>query len=329
MEQWLPRLWDEVRSGQVESAFYRGGRREVCQVRQRALEESASVLRHGGSYVISGGCGGLGLLVAQHLARTRSANLVLLGRSGLDEAKQQAIASLEQLGSRVMYVQADVCDRAALEEGLRAAEARFGALHGVIHAAGVVGNSSVFDKEDWRFEAVLAPKIAGTLALDEAIGDRALDFVCYFSSSAALLGDFGACDYAIANRFLMAHAQHRNERCGRGECSGKTVVINWGLWQDGGMGMGGSEATRMYLKSSGQRALGSVEGAGDVRAVAGPGLCAAPGAGGSAEPGAPLPRIGNFRVGGFNRCLRGAGDIAWQRRPCGAEGAERCAMREL
>ena len=258
--QWLPRLWDELGSAQAESAFYRSGRREVCQVRQRALEESASVLRHGGSYVISGGCGGLGLLVAQHLARTRSANLVLLGRSGLDEAKQQAIAALEQSGSRVMYVQADVCDRAALEEGLRAAEARFGALHGLVHAAGVVGGGTVFEKEAWRFDAVLAPKIAGTLALDEAIGDRALDFVCYFSSSAALLGDFGACDYAIANRFLMAHAHHRNERQGRGECSGKTVVINWGLWQDGGMGVGGNAQTHMYLKSSGQRALGSVEG---------------------------------------------------------------------
>ena len=89
---------------------------------------------------------------------------------------------------------------------------------------------------------------------------QALDFVCYFSSSSAQLGDFGGCDYAIGNRFLMAHAHARNALQARGERQGRAVVINWGLWQDGGMGVGGGEQTRMYLKSSGQRALTSVEG---------------------------------------------------------------------
>ena len=260
VDQWLPPLWSELRAEQVASAFYREGKRWVCRVRPRPLEESESLLRMGGTYVISGGCGGLGLLVAQHLARTRTANLILLGRTALDDPKRQAIAALEALGSAVMYVQADVCDRLAIAEGLRAGELRFGALHGVIHAAGISGGESVFEKDAGRFNEVLAPKITGTLVLDEALGERALDFVCYFSSAAAMLGDFGSCDYAIGNRFLMAHAHYRNQRRGRGERQGKAVVINWGLWQDGGMGVGGSQATRLYLKSSGQRALASSEG---------------------------------------------------------------------
>ena len=68
-----------------------------------------------------------------------------------------------------------------------------------------------------RFAEVLGPKITGTQVLDEALGGRELDFVCYFSSAAAILGDFGACDYAIGNRFLMAHAHARNARQERGE----------------------------------------------------------------------------------------------------------------
>jgi 3-oxoacyl-(acyl-carrier-protein) synthase/NAD(P)-dependent dehydrogenase (short-subunit alcohol dehydrogenase family)/acyl carrier protein len=214
----------------------------------------------GGTYLISGGCGGLGLLVAEHLARKFAANLILTGRTALDDGKQQAIARLEALGGAVEYAQADVCDREALEQALRAGELRFGALHGVIHAAGIGGSGSVFAKDAATFAAVLAPKITGTLVLDEVLRDRALDFVCYFSSSAAQLGDFGTCDYAIGNRFLMAHAHVRNALQARGERQGKAVAINWGLWQDGGMGVGGSEQTRMYLKSSGQRALTSVEG---------------------------------------------------------------------
>ena len=260
VEEWLPRLWGELASERFESAFYRDGRREVCRVRQRALENVESPLRMGGTYLISGGCGGLGLLVAERLARKWAANLILLGRSALDDGKRQAIAGLEALGGAVEYVQADVCDRAAVEEALRAGELRFGMLHGVIHAAGIVGSGSVFAKDVERFNAVLAPKITGTLVLDEVLRDRALDFVCYFSSSSAQLGDFGTCDYAIGNRFLMAHARTRNALQARGERGGKAVVINWGLWQDGGMGVGGSEQTRMYLKSSGQRALGSSEG---------------------------------------------------------------------
>ncbi len=260
VDQWLPLLWGELATARFESAFYRDGRREVCRVRPRALESVESPLRMGGTYLISGGCGGLGLLVAENLARKFAANLILLGRTALDDEKRQAIARLEALGGAVEYAQADVCDRAALQQALRGAELRFGALHGVIHAAGVGGGGSVFAKDVATFNAVLAPKIKGTLVLDEVLKDRALDFVCYFSSSAAQLGDFGGCDYAIGNRFLMAHAHARNALQARGERQGKAVVINWGLWQDGGMGVGGSEQTRMYLKSSGQRALTSTEG---------------------------------------------------------------------
>ena len=185
-----------------------------------------------------------------------------------------------------------MCATARAGTGAAGAELRFGALHGVIHAAGIGGGGSVFEKDAERFNAVLAPKITGTLVLDEVLGDRALDFVCYFSSSAAQLGDFGGCDYAIGNRFLMAHAHDRNALQARGERQGKAVVINWGLWQDGGMGVGGSEQTRMYLKSSGQRALTSSEGVEMFERLLGQTAAQHLVLAGQAEPGASLPGTG-------------------------------------
>jgi 3-oxoacyl-(acyl-carrier-protein) synthase/acyl carrier protein len=254
------RLWAELQAEKAESALYVRGRRQVCRVQPESLAPGESMLRSGGTYLITGGCGGLGLLFARHLAKTRGANLILTGRSDLDGVRQERIKPLEALGSEVLYVQADVCDRAGMLEGLKAAEARFGAVHGVIHAAGIRGGESIFEKDVKRFREVLAPKVEGTLVLDEILRGKTLDFICHFSSAAAILGDFGSCDYAIGNRFLMAHARAWNRERERGERAGKAVVINWGLWQDGGIGFGGDARTHMYLKSSGQRALEADEG---------------------------------------------------------------------
>ena len=147
-----------------------------------------------------------------------------------------------------------------MKEALRRGKERFGEINGVIHAAGIPGYQSIFKKEMASFHQVLAPKIKGTLVLEEVMKEEALDFICYFSSSSAILGDFGSCDYAIGNRFLMEFAQYGTHQCCQGRRLGKTLVINWPLWKDGGMGFGEDQTTRMYLKSSGQRFLEAEEG---------------------------------------------------------------------
>ena len=145
--------------------------------------------------------------------------------------------------------------------GLRRARQHFGAIHGVIHAAGVQSRGSVFEKSIDDFQQVLDPKIAGTLVLDQVLRDDNLDFICYFSSSAAMLGDFGACDYAVASRFQAAHAARHNALVAQGERRGRAIAIHWPLWQDGGMGFrGDAQAESFYLKTSGQRALRAREG---------------------------------------------------------------------
>ena len=104
-------------------------------------------------------------------------------------------------------------------------------------------------------------KIKGTLILDELMSEEAIDFICYFSSSSAILGDFGSCDYAIANRFQIAYAHYRNHLRRQGQRQGKAIVINWPAWREGSMDSIDDESSKMYLKSSGQRFLEAEEGA--------------------------------------------------------------------
>ncbi|ABQ27262.1 SDR family NAD(P)-dependent oxidoreductase [Geotalea uraniireducens] len=260
MKTWAQRIRAEYAGGKVRSILYRDGKRYAYRIRPTLQEPGVSLVRAGGTYLITGGCGGLGFLFAADFARKNPVNLVLTGRSPLDEAKKSRIQALEDLGSKVWYLQADVCDVDAMKEGLNRAQERFGRIHGVIHSAGIEDIQSVLEKDMGRFEKVLAPKITGTLVLDELLREEPLDFICYFSSSAAILGDFGSCDYSIANRFQMSYTQYRNGLEKQGLRKGRAVAINWPLWKDGGMSIGDSEKTELYLKSSGQRTLETAEG---------------------------------------------------------------------
>ncbi|WP_096716360.1 SDR family NAD(P)-dependent oxidoreductase [Paraburkholderia acidicola] len=209
----------------------------------------------GRTVLITGGAGGLGLIFARHLAASRGCNLVLVGRSPLDAARRASLQALQAAGSEVLYLSADVADVAAMREVVALARARFGSIDSVIHAAGLQHAVPLADKQADDVRRVLDPKIRGALVLDEVLAAEPLRFVCYFSSSSAVLGDFGSGDYAVANRFLAAYALAREQRRARGECAGRSLAIEWPLWRDGGMGVGDDERTAFYLKTSGQRLL--------------------------------------------------------------------------
>ncbi|WP_146751936.1 SDR family NAD(P)-dependent oxidoreductase, partial [Phytoactinopolyspora halophila] len=255
---WAGVLWDELNGGGADAVLYEGvGSRQVCRVRPVGLDEDCGgVLRRGGTYLITGGMGGLGKIFSDWLAAEYGANLVLVGRGELDDRRRARVQELELAGASVVYVSADVGDAAALRAAVEQGKARFGGIDGVIHAAGLESRRSVVDKDVGEFHRVVRPKVAGTLALDEALSGESVDFVCYFSSSSAILGDFGGCDYAVGNRFLMSYAQYREAVGG----PGRAVVINWPLWNSEGMGVADADAAAFYLKSSGQRFLEAAEG---------------------------------------------------------------------
>ncbi|NJK58277.1 MAG: SDR family NAD(P)-dependent oxidoreductase [Pleurocapsa sp. SU_5_0] len=212
-----------------------------------SLEETPR-LREEGVYLITGGLGGIGLVLAEYLAKTVKAKLMLTGRSSFparnewsdwlathDEtdrvsSKLQKILNLENLGAEVSVIQADVTDFSQMSKALAQIQQQFGQLNGVIHAAGVPGGGLIQRKTHEEVERILAPKIKGTLVLNSLIKDIELDFLVLTSSTAAILGELGQVDYTGANAFLDAIAQHKFYRQ-----KPFTLSINWEAWQKVGM----------------------------------------------------------------------------------------------
>ncbi|MFG3716161.1 SDR family NAD(P)-dependent oxidoreductase, partial [Micromonospora sp. NPDC047730] len=168
-----------------------------------------------GTVLITGGTGGLGVVVAEHLVRRHGVRkLVLASRSGVTDR-------LAGLDAEVRVVACDVTDRAALADLVGGIDR----LTGVVHAAGVIDDGTIEALTPQRLEAVLAPKLQAALWLDELTRDRELALFVLFSSVAGVIGNPGQGNYAAANAGLDALATIRH-RAGLPATS-----IAWGLWE--------------------------------------------------------------------------------------------------
>ena len=218
-------------------------------------------LRDGGVYLVTGGLGGIGQEVAEHLAQARHVKLALMSREALppeaewagilkDHPRNKAAAriarvmKLRELGAQVMIVRADVARRAEVAKALGEVRKAFGPIDGVIHGAGVMDDAPMMTKDADAMKRVLAPKVDGTLALDAEITED-LDFFMLFSSIASYLGLPGQIDYTAANAFQDAFARERAMRA-----KGRTVVINWNAWRDVGMAASAHKAMTIGAAST-------------------------------------------------------------------------------
>nr|BFE59933.1 hypothetical protein GCM10020063_044590 [Dactylosporangium thailandense] len=227
---------------QADRVRYTGGRREVRRLERAGTGEPVGV-RPGGAYLVTGGAGGLGLRFARHLAERGAGAVVLIGRSELDGDRR---AALDGMPAGVEYHAVDVTDGDALERLVAAVTERHGPLRGVLHAAGVTRDARSVAKTEEQVAAVLAAKVAGTVAVDRATAGQPLDFVALFSSVVAETGNPGQVDYAYANAFLAAFAGLREQWRAAGTRTGRTVAIGWPLWRDSGMRV--DEATLAVLR---------------------------------------------------------------------------------
>ncbi|WP_425395471.1 SDR family NAD(P)-dependent oxidoreductase [Aeoliella sp.] len=186
-------------------------------------------VRGDGSYLITGGLGGLGLQVADWLAGQGAGGLVLMSRRAPNETQQAAIAALEANGAQVFALQADVGDYAALEKGLNSLPAKMPPLRGVIHAAGVLADGVLADMSLEQLNRAMLPKTVGAWNLHSVTAEMPLDLFVLFSSVAAVIGSPGQANYAAGNATLDALAHYR-----RGQGLPATS-INWGPWAGSGM----------------------------------------------------------------------------------------------
>ncbi len=216
---------------------FRGGEAETLTwAEHRPPAEPPVPWRNGGVYLVTGGLGGIGTLVAADMAAgAGNTTVVLAGRSPLGPEQEALLTGWRDQGADVRHARVDVSDAAAVRDLVDKIVRDHGALHGVVHGAGIVRDSFVGRKTPQECREVLAPKVAGVVNLDEATKDLPLDFFVTFAAAAGVFGNIGQADYAAANAFLDAHAHHRRALVEQGLRSGASVSVDWPLWADGGM----------------------------------------------------------------------------------------------
>lgn len=233
-------------------AAYRGEKRFELGYKPLPLAEvDGDTFRDGGTYLITGGFGGIGQTLAADILTGHKANVVLLARGTMPERtawqgyiaqygtadrtarRMQAVMRLEELakakGGAVEVASGDVANLAQMRRVIDDLTTRHGGLTGVIHAAGVLDDAPMLAKSDAQMDAVLAPKVQGLRVLDQLLPDGALELMVLFSSTSTATRSAGQVDYVAANAWLNAFAAARSG------AKTKVVAVNWGVWADVGM----------------------------------------------------------------------------------------------
>ena len=212
-----------------EQLAFRGGLRYVSRLKiGDGLPFSEFHARQDGTYLVTGGLGGIGSRISRWLVERGARHLVLAGRNP-SEAGQATVKELQEAGARVFVAQADVSRAGQVARVLSEIEQSMPPLRGVVHCAGVFVDRLLIDHRWELFAQVFAPKVSGAWNLHNLTKGMGLDFFVLFSSAASILGASGLGNYVAANNFLDVLAHHRRAQGLPG------LSINWGPW--GGIGM--------------------------------------------------------------------------------------------
>lgn len=197
-------------------------------------------LREDGTYVITGGFGGLGQQIARWMIDQGARHLVLVGRNADSEPAAEVTRELRRSGARVMAAPIDVADERQVAQLLGEVRRGLPPLRGIVHAAGILDDGMLAQQTPRRFAGVLAPKVAGAWHLHTLTQGEELDFFVLFSSIAAVLGSPGQGSYAAANAFLDALGHHRRA------LGLPALSINWGPWAAVGMAATAKQGSRLW-----------------------------------------------------------------------------------
>ena len=188
-----------------------------------------ATIRRDGTYLVTGGLSGLGLMIARWLAQRGAGRLVLVGRRSLTPEVAATLDEFRAGGTIVIAKSIDVSDAGALGGLLELIRKDGPPLRGVVHSAGVLDDGVLSQQDADRFARVFGPKVYGGWLLDRLTRCDPLDWFVMFSSVAAILGSAGQTNYSAANAFLDLLARERSKQGLPG------LSINWGAWTEVGV----------------------------------------------------------------------------------------------
>ena len=254
-------LFEEINfhSNEREVA-YREGERFVPRLKKLTSTEGGRSLfeddepfkvQEDAAYLITGGRGGLGLLIAEWIVARGGQKLVLLGRNAPTPEISEKIQRLQNQGVLVTTINADVSDIAKMREVFRGLKHP---LAGIFHCAGYVDDGLMLQTDWERFSQAFQAKVMGTCVLHELTQDLKLDYFVMFSSIASVIGSPGLSNYAAANSFLDAMAHYRRAR------GLAATSINWGVWSATGMARAGMGRSEKAWKSKGVQPFSPEDG---------------------------------------------------------------------
>ncbi|MDI2127659.1 type I polyketide synthase [Yinghuangia seranimata] len=229
-----PEAWDAAGAALLEAyppaqqAVRAGVRVAPELVAASGVPDAPTTIRADRRYVLTGGLGVLGLLVARRLVERGARHLLLLGRSAPSEAAERELAALRARGADVRTARADAADRGALAAALATSDVP---VAGVFHLAGVLENALLPDLTGEGVLRAFAGKASGAWHLHELTADQPVELFVLFSSLAGLVGSPGQAAYAAANGVLDALAFHRQAR------GLPAQSVAWGPWAEAGLAL--------------------------------------------------------------------------------------------
>lgn len=229
---------------------YREGKRYISKLKKVDLATQSNnpiPIRAGGFYIITGGLGGVGSIVAKYLLQFYQAKVLIFGRTRLAETNQQQaspvvgklktfreLRDMERFGGMIDYQAVNITDLAGLIKIVEEMEATWGAsLDGIIHFAGIIQECLLADQTIDQLEEMYKSKVYGTWVLHQLIKDRTDCLFISASSAWTLAGGMTVGAYCSANNFLETFSQYQ-----RHVAHVKSYCFSWSLWDEIGMGKG-------------------------------------------------------------------------------------------
>lgn len=229
-------------SSKEREVAYRNGQRLISRLEQvdfSSNPQSSITFKQGGTYLITGGIGGIGIEIARYLLKHYQAKLLLVGRTPLTSEKSiKLYQELAQLGGEVIYESVDICDLKQLRIIVEKAQFTWGTnLDGILHLAGTFHEQQILAETQENLAAILRPKLLGTWVLHQLAQENQDSIFINFSSAHGFFGSTAVGAYAAANSFLDSFTHYQNSQ---NQLTNKltSYCFSWSMWDDTGMSEG-------------------------------------------------------------------------------------------